>query len=135
MLGLDQFGSHSIFRRWKLPVLRLNASRREGRIASGIARRSRIEYIGHLLISLVCRKRFLPVLAERFHDRRVLNGEKDCSFCGGTIDVFVVSPAGNGENVALFPIKTDSSDYSSAASFKHVVNGAIHLAMRLGVRT
>src|SRR5258708_6008564 len=100
------------------------------RFTSDIARSPRIEQFRHLLISVVGCESFFPVFAERFHNGCVLNREQNCPFSGRSIDMFVVSPAGNGKNVPLFPIKTNSRYHGGAASFKHVVNGTIHLSMR-----
>ena len=47
----------------------------------------------------------------------------------------MVGPTGNYEHVSLLPVEADAPNDRGATSFEHMVDGAVHLAMRFGVNS
>src|ERR1700680_1952383 len=80
-------------------------------------------------MAAVRRQRLFPILAEGYEHGRIPDGKKDGSLAVRLIDVLVIGPARNHEDVALLPFKADAPDDGRTSALKDVVHGTVYLAM------
>jgi hypothetical protein len=85
-------------------------------------------------MAAVRRQRLFPILAEGYEHGSILDGKKDGSLAVRLIDVLVIGPARNHEDVALLPFKADAPDDGRTSALKDVVHGTVYLAMSLRVK-
>src|SRR5947199_9628395 len=73
----------------------------------------------------------LPILVQHDHQRCVMHREENGPLITRGIEVFMTSPTGNDEHIALFPLEADPVNDLRTFSLDVVLDTAADMSMRL----